>query len=274
MNLNEKHPFTKGTVNRIGESLKEGELPNVDDYEMVMDWFDELCNQVLQLAVVEVEQYAQIPGTPLPFQIRMPVEPSARVKTDDTIADKLIRLKTELSRVQDLAGCRIDMDCGLDALNEASRRLAQYFEKLGAKVATKNYLKEPQQGYRAIHLHLTFPAGRVELQLRTLAQARWANLNEVIGDKFGRQHRYGELTNESNPLYLELVGHAQEVSKSIQSIEEKKTRVLRKAEKSQGTKLARWLRKKVIAQKLREIDRELVVLLEGMAHNVQTLEWR
>jgi hypothetical protein len=52
---------------------------------------------------------------------------------------------------------------------------------------------KPHSGYRGLHLRLVLPPGRVELQIRTSLQGKWANLYEEVADVLGRSIRYDVL---------------------------------------------------------------------------------
>lgn len=272
MKLNEEHPFSKGTINRIGEGIRGRRELNEDDYLQVMAWFDKLNETVITIALEEVEEFSQsedFHGET--YRIKPPIESSHRVKTDDTIADKLDRLSTKLSRVQDLAGCRLDLDCSLDCLSEISDVLQVRFETEGAAVKERNYLKDSQYGCRAIHLHLTAPAGRVELQLRTKTQAAWANLNEVIGDKFGRVHRYGELPDGAPEIYKMLVDKAQDIAEAIQELEEKKAKLFRQIDSDIRKKGVDCGPYQDVRLDIDKLDDKLVVQLKQLADSIGSI---
>lgn len=63
-------------------------------------------------------------------------------------------------------------------------------------------------GYRAVHviMHLQ-RLGRVEVQIRTHLQGRWANVYEALADVVGREIRYDTLP--TNPLIREEVERLQ-----------------------------------------------------------------
>lgn len=275
MKLNEEHPFSKGTINRIGEGIRGRRELNEDDYLQVMAWFDKLNETVITIALEEVETFSQsedFHGET--YRIKPPIESSHRVKTDDTIADKLDRLSTKLSRVQDLAGCRLDLDCSLDCLSEISAVLQARFETEGAEVKEMDYLKDSQYGYRAIHLRLTFPAGRVELQLRTKAQAAWANLNEVIGDKFGRDHRYRKLPDSAPKIYKKIVDQAKNIAEIIQEIEEKKAEILCQMDSDMSKKEVDSRLYQDVMFSIDELDNQLVNQLNRLAEKLKAKEWQ
>ena len=45
-------------------------------------------------------------------------------------------------------------------------------------------MRYPHNGYRAVHIHVDFPAGKAEIQIRTPLQAEWANAYEIAADIF------------------------------------------------------------------------------------------
>ncbi|WP_284785793.1 RelA/SpoT domain-containing protein [Corynebacterium rhinophilum] len=275
MKLNEEHPFSKGTIDRIGEGIRGRRELNEDEYLQVMTWFDSLNEAVITIALEEVKKFSQNENYPGEvYRIKPPIESSHRVKTDDTIADKLKRQGTKLSRVQDLAGCRLDIDCSLDCLSKISDVLKSRFDLEGAEVRNKNYLNDSQFGYRAIHLHLTTPAGRVELQLRTKAQAAWANLNEVIGDEFSRTHRYDKLPDDAPKNYRKLVEDAQIIAGYIQSIEEKKVAILRQIDNGTDGQGVNSDLHKLVRSDIDKLDEELVKLVKLMATQIKEKEWQ
>lgn len=75
--------------------------------------------------------------------------------------------------------------CGLFRENCRS-----HLDALGIRTEERDYIDNPQSGYRAIHVLITGAAGNVELQLRTLFQSEWANAYELLADKTGRKIRY------------------------------------------------------------------------------------
>lgn len=217
--MTDKKPFSNGDMKRIGQALKEGREPNPDKFAQVMDWHDQLISEVAAIAFETIQIYVDS-SQELALNLRLETVPlpTMRIKSDDTIAQKLVRLSTKLDRIQDFAGCRFDLQCTPSAQLEIARHLETEFKRRGANVQIKDYLEHTQHGYRGVHLHLTSEAGRCELQIRTLLQAAWANLNEVLGDLFGRQHRYRDI-DETHPGY-DLISEAAILATDIKAIEE------------------------------------------------------
>lgn len=130
-------------------------------------------------------------------------EAVTRVKTTGTLVDKLRRDKTlKLRSIHDFAGARIVL--GLDATrldqDVAAARIAEEFASCAKPSIMKDRRTTPSHGYRAVHV-IVFPADiPVEIQIRTKLQDVWAQLNESLGDRWGRGLRYGDGPDQPDAL--------------------------------------------------------------------------
>ena len=111
-----------------------------------------------------------------------------RLKRERSIFRKLLlQDKMQLSRMQDIAGCR----AVVESLNKlvllySSLKLSKTKNKL---VRVQNYVDKPKySGYRGIHLIYKYEGSKtewhgmlVEVQLRTQIQHSWATAVEVVG---------------------------------------------------------------------------------------------
>ncbi|WP_440682475.1 RelA/SpoT domain-containing protein [Cysteiniphilum halobium] len=112
---------------------------------------------------------------------------SQRLKRTPSIIAKLQRYpKMQLSRMQDIGGCR----CVL-ATKEQVLALAKKLTKK-AMIEVKNYYDKPKEsGYRSLHLSYKYNPTKeenakykgltVEVQLRTKIQHAWATAVETVG---------------------------------------------------------------------------------------------
>ena len=117
-----------------------------------------------------------------------------RHKRKRTIFDKLLRLpRMELSRMDDVAGCRLIFENlnHLNSFREAFHK-ARFSHKRKNEADKYNYIITPKNtGYRGIHdifeYDVNSETGKdfaglyVEIQYRTLVQHAWATAVEVIG---------------------------------------------------------------------------------------------
>jgi ppGpp synthetase/RelA/SpoT-type nucleotidyltranferase len=119
-----------------------------------------------------------------------------RVKTLSTLADKLERTPEEkLPSVHDVAGIRVVADMSTMEQTILAATLQKTFDSHIAVSRPSRLVdrrEHPSHGYRAVHI-IIWPAGRpVEIQIRTRLQHAWAELMEVLGDRWGREIRYGQ----------------------------------------------------------------------------------
>ncbi len=166
--------FTAAQVDRLGERLRAAGTISEADLRLLQSYQHE---HVVALRHVQDGISAALGG----------VAHTSRLKTIQTLHDKLRRQPTKLSRMQDIAGVRIvkDMDrIEQDAIVEELRRAFP-----GAKEQDRR--AQPSFGYRAVHVIVRHGRCSVEIQVRTRAQDLWAQTVERLGDRWGRQIRYG-----------------------------------------------------------------------------------
>jgi ppGpp synthetase/RelA/SpoT-type nucleotidyltranferase len=138
---------------------------------------------------------------------RFPI--TSRLKTPQAIVAKLRRTSTGLSRMQDIAGARIVLpapDAPITALDAQQVALTVVLDALAGRfeiVDVKDQATEPDRwGYRAIHAigkvgtwYFEGPASRrqhcFEVQVRTEAQDRWAQVVEGLDSRFGWDLKHG-----------------------------------------------------------------------------------
>ena len=104
-----------------------------------------------------------------------------------SIIEKLRREKAmNLSRMQDIAGCRIVVE----RIGEQDRVVKLLLAALvRARVVDRR--KKPSHGYRAVHVIATALGKTVEIQVRTSLQDLWAQLSEKLADKIDPRIKYG-----------------------------------------------------------------------------------
>lgn len=208
---------SKSRVNRAGERIRDHE-PTAEDLRVIEEWRS-AHRAVLNTFQAILRERAR--GNS--------VIVAQRHKRKRTIFDKLERLpKMELSRMDDVAGCRLifkkvrDLYAFRDDFHGA-----RFNHKRKNEIDKYDYMKRPKRtGYRGVHdvyeYDVNSEVGKslaglyVEIQYRTLVQHAWATAVEVIGfitehqPKFQKGDvRYGE----AMALASEILARAYEASR-------------------------------------------------------------
>ena len=129
-------------------------------------------------------------------------EITQRLKRRDTVWDKLRREHTmTLSRMQDIAGCRAVLP-SLEAVDRVRNRFtANSLRRNGTTDRVIDYVEHPRDsGYRAVHIHIRYRGRRVEVQLRTPWQHRWARLVEDLTSRTGIDYKSGDGHHQMHQL--------------------------------------------------------------------------
>ena len=193
--LREKPPMSKSKIHEMGSVLRKNGVIALDDWETYLLHQEEIVSELARKLNDFVDSKV-IPGGKTTEEIIVPgsgtYKVTRRVKSVVSLKEKLRRMpKTPLERIQDVAGARLDCDVTLTQQQRIAKGLYDLFTECGAnRVDIKDLRDGSHSGYRAIHLHLRFPAGFAEVQVRTALQSRWANIYETAADIFGRQIRY------------------------------------------------------------------------------------
>jgi ppGpp synthetase/RelA/SpoT-type nucleotidyltranferase len=203
-------------MNKLGKALLSGDDPpaGCPAYSDVMVWHHELAAEVSR--IIRATAWSdQIPALQ-DLEIRV----SSRGKTVDTLVQKLRRSGIGLEAIQDLAGVRVDGKFTLTQQTQLADAMAEVFSV--NELGKRDMREKPHSGYRAYHLWVRCPAGRVEIQIRTEGQSAWANTYEQLGDVLGRGIRYDEpaeakfiQTDELRELGEGIVANMHELSRNL-----------------------------------------------------------
>jgi putative GTP pyrophosphokinase len=114
-----------------------------------------------------------------------------RLKRAPQIVEKLSRHpKMNLSRMQDIGGCRAILLGGHDEVARVARRIDRNWTVKHRKHYT---LAEPaESGYRALHIVVERDGRLIEIQLRTPGQHEWAEAIERTDKRLGINMKSGE----------------------------------------------------------------------------------
>ena len=136
------------------------------------------------------------------------IQITQRLKRSGTIRDKLRREPAmRLSRMQDIGGCRAVLPT-LEAIRHVERRfVANSRRRNGQGDRVLDYVATPRgSGYRAVHIHTRYRGRRIEVQLRTPWQHRWARLLEDLTSRTGIDYKSGDGPFEHHELLRDLGG--------------------------------------------------------------------
>jgi ppGpp synthetase/RelA/SpoT-type nucleotidyltranferase len=134
-----------------------------------------------------------------------------RLKRYEAIVKKLKRLKTNLSTMQDIGGCRAIVESEKKVF-QSMRELKKHknFRDDSLKRKHKDYISSPKEdGYRGYHLIGKFPYGHgdnrvIEIQIRTRIQHYWATALEVVDLFTGRALKSNEGDSEWRPFFADV----------------------------------------------------------------------
>jgi ppGpp synthetase/RelA/SpoT-type nucleotidyltranferase len=199
---------SKSRVNRAGAAVRAGS-PTAEDLGVIDGW------RAAHRAVLNTFQAILRTRTR-----STDVTVAQRHKRKSTIFGKLDRFpKMELSRMDDVAGCRLIFQ-SVDKLYEFRDAFleARFNHQRRNAVDRYDYIKHPKStGYRGIHDVYSYDVnslqGRplkgllVEIQYRTLVQHAWATTVEVIGFITESQPKF----EEGDTRYIEAMALASEI---------------------------------------------------------------
>lgn len=224
--LNEKCPIPQNDLQRLGRHMRNGEPYDQELFDKFMIHHTAIIEEVQPILLDAFDTFhfrkASDEEDITPYSARYRF--SARPKMKKTVIEKLRRMKTTpIHRIQDIAGLRFDFDSNLTMQLNTAHHLNDHLTQAGAtRVDVKDLRTSPHSGYRAVHIHANFNAGRIEVQLRTALQAQWANIYEVAADVLGREIRYQESFEETDSSTRSLLDKLHSLSDGIYSIEKER----------------------------------------------------
>jgi putative GTP pyrophosphokinase len=258
---------SKSRVNKAGERIRAHD-PNPEDLRVIEEWRS-AHRAVLNTFQAILRERARGKN----------VTVAQRHKRKRTIFDKLERLpKMELSRMDDVAGCRLIFRKVRDLY--AFRKefhAARFNHKLRNSIDKYDYLKRPKRtGYRGIHdvyeYDVNSEVGKslaglyVEIQYRTLVQHAWATAVEVIGFITEHQPKFqkgDKRFGEAMALASEILARAYEASRGPHANLEDREVVSGFLKLDEELGLLQMLRSLSAADRTTSTKRNLILIYSG-----------
>ena len=196
----EKFPYSTKQVNKAGDRLRRAaehdEAPRPEDLALlnVLRGFHRVAGGRIRAHLVRT---LHAEGGLEPDRIPVTARP---LKTREAIIAKLVREKTRLVTMQDIAGARVIVP-SLEIQDLIRQALVIGLEQFDPRVVKDHATEADALGYRAIHIVATVEGRHVEIQLRTAWQDAWAQMVEQFDGANGTDIKHGN----APPRMLELM---------------------------------------------------------------------
>jgi len=105
----------------------------------------------------------------------IPGEAYGRIKSRESILEKIGRKKITLQDMTDIAGIRVVVN-SMDDLHRAVKVVRNNFQV----IQEEDYIKYPNKGYRSYHFIIMVKGKPIELQIRTMRMEDWANVTHDV----------------------------------------------------------------------------------------------
>ncbi len=184
-------PVSRSRINKVGARLRkaaaadegflEEDLQALDRFRL---WHQPTLEQVHQEVVEMFHQRAGIDEEALPITGRP-------LKTREAIISKLVRSKTRLGTMQDIAGTRVTVP-DLETQRAAAELVLAMFANRNGRVERDTVERADEYGYRATHVVATLDGRNAEIQIRTRAQDAWAQVVEDVDRARGWDLKHGQ----------------------------------------------------------------------------------
>ncbi len=197
-------PLTRSQIERLGQRLSRSDSPDPADLEL-LDEFEQSYQPALDYAVRTIRS-------------QLGVEVTGRRKSRRSIVAKIRRQHTALSRMQDIAGCRLIVGDVIEQDGVLERLLQLPWE--GTNVDDRRF--RPSHGYRAVHIIVTAAGHPVEIQVRTELQDLWAQISEKTADQYGLEVKYGGGPDVVKDFLTRLAGQVAQIEDLLMRLEERR----------------------------------------------------
>ena len=164
---------TRSQVRRAGERLRKHKTASAADRQIYSDYRDTFAEPLREVAE-KIGSFAE--GAPV----------QSRLKRFETVVEKLRRSTSDLSRLEDIGGCRVV----LPTITE-QHQVLDSIRRTWEVVRERDYQTTPRDGYRARHIVVRAHGRPVEVQVRTMWEDMWANASEALANSIDPEIKYG-----------------------------------------------------------------------------------
>ncbi len=163
---------SRSQVRRAGERLRRAGAATEADRQIYSEYRDTFAEPLREVAEA-IQELAE--GAPV----------QSRLKRFETVVKKLRRGTSDLSRLEDIAGCRV-----VPPMRE-QRQVLDRIRSGWEVVRERDYRRSASDGYRALHIVVRAQGRPVEVQLRTELEDLWANVSEALAERLDPELKYG-----------------------------------------------------------------------------------
>ena len=195
--------MTTSQVNKLGDKLRSQTELDSETLQRLQDFRADYQAPMLKTQALVTELLG--------------IDSTARLKTVNTIVEKLKRERTRLSTMQDVGGLRIVVGHWRVDQDQAVHKLITLFGEANTEVDDRRV--KPSHGYRAVHVIPRVDGYPIEIQVRTPLQDLWAQTVERLADRVGRAIRYGAQPADAPAQLLEIFDDLQKLSDLISRLE-------------------------------------------------------
>jgi ppGpp synthetase/RelA/SpoT-type nucleotidyltranferase len=243
--------MTKSQINKLGEKLRKA--------------FELDAESLLRLQQVRASYDGPMSAAQTLLR-ELGFEATSRLKTTNTIIEKLRRERTRLAEMQDIGGLRIVCEADLTKQDEIVKRIVEVFPI--TKVLDRR--RRPTHGYRAVHVIATFDERLIEIQVRTQLQDLWAQAMERLADEAGRGIRYGgtpQKRGEDVESLLKISHEIAEIEVMLTTLNQLETELPRPRRAPSMQRKLRWHIAEIqsVRANLRGREREIRAMLEALS---------
>lgn len=193
-------PYSTKQVNKAGDRIRRASVSGAESEERDRDLLDIYRSSHYPGSREVQERLSRLVYRTMGLQPLRDIEVntvSARpLKTHDAITAKLVRERTRLATIQDIAGARIVVP-DPRTQDEVCQAILERLPGLKPRIAKDTRSEADELGYRALHVvvatdHPGVGKCPAEIQIRTIWQEAWAQVVEEIDGAVGTDLKHGE----------------------------------------------------------------------------------